>query len=412
MIMYLSVIFLAAAILLGIVFFILRSGRISQLSRKRLERGKSLASSGEDNSRQAETPTLLRSCFKGLSYILANENDKAVAEFIKVAKIDSATAEIYLAIGQLFRNSGEMERAIRVHRDILLRPNLPDAVRLQTFHEIGLDYKKAGLLDRASRTFEEILVHDPEQPAARRELSTIYEKTGEWEKALVLHRKNSQALETGQKHVIAHLETEVGKQALSNKDYDRAARYFKQALNTDPGCVDAWLHQGDLWLERQKPAQAVNDWQKAFSLEPNLVYLTVARLAKMPEPDCRTELEDFFARNQAEHGDNPYFMLAYADWLLENGELEKSADLLSRIMASRTGNSEIFTLVRKFLDLLTLPTISPEERQRLQDKTVKAFFTTQMRFEKPYRCRKCGYRLDEIAWKCPRCYSWDTIGVI
>jgi len=194
----------------------------------------------EEKRLAVDESKILRTYFRGLSYVLANETDKAVAEFVKVAQVDTTTAEIYLALGQLFRNSGEVERAIRVHRDILLRPNLPDDVRQQTFFEIGLDYKKAGFLDRACRTFEEILEHNPSDKASLDQLSAIYMSMHEWEKALSLHHEKPAS--KNEAHIIAHLTAEVAKKYNLSGDKNKAIALFKKAISLDEKCVDVWLH--------------------------------------------------------------------------------------------------------------------------------------------------------------------------
>ncbi|MBN2706250.1 MAG: tetratricopeptide repeat protein [Deltaproteobacteria bacterium] len=354
---------------------------------------------------------LLQTYFKGLSYVLANENDKAVAEFVKVAKIDSTTAEIYLALGQLFRSTGEMERAIRVHRDILLRPNLPESVRRQTFFEIGLDYRKAGLLDRASRTFEEILAREPDHAAARRELSAIYEKSADWEKALALYSLPAAA--DAAPNLIAHLETEVAKLAVRDGDQERAQRHFHRALTINPACIDAWLHQGDFFLARGRLEEALASWDQAFILNPEFIALVIRRLAQAETAAAPRLIADFFDRHRQLYLDSERFKLVYTDWLIDQGELVKAATLLEAILPARQGDAEIFGLVGKLLEELKQDNdLSPERRDNLRDLIVDGFFSNRMRFEKPYRCRQCGYRLDDIVWKCPRCASWDTVEVL
>ena len=349
---------------------------------------------------------LLRTYFKGLTYVIANETDKAVAEFVKVARIDTTTAEIYLALGQLFRNTGEMERAIRVHRDILLRPNLPEDVRRQTFFEIGLDYKRAGLLDRACRTFEEILVRDPKNHTARKELSSLYISLREWEKALSLyHSSPSTQNET---NIIAHLTTEVAKAAEVTKNRDKALKFFKQALELDDSCIDAWLHYGDFLKSEDHITEALAAWEKAFILNPDFVVLVTKRFSGLAEDERDRVEEEFFSRHLEEYGEKQKFNLAYIAWLIKSDRLSEAGKRLERVMSEKSGDAEVFSLVSNLLDKLRSSGGGDED---LYDLLVRNFFSTQLRFEKPYRCRKCGIQLDEMTWKCPRCSTWDTIAV-
>ena len=360
----------------------------------------------EENRLTTIESDLLRTYFKGLTYVLANETDKAVAEFVKVARVDTTTAEIYLALGQLFRNTGEMERAIRVHRDILLRPNLPEEVRRQTFFEIGLDYKRAGLLDRACRTFEEILVRDPKNYAARKELSSLYVSLREWEKALALHHAAPSI--QNETNIIAHLTTEVAKAAEVTKNRDKALKFFKQALELDDSCIDAWLHYGDFLKSENHVAEALAAWERAFILNPDFVTLVTNRFSGLAEDERSKIEEEFFSRHLKEFGKKKKFNLAYIAWLIKSGRLSEAGRRLERVMSEKSGDAEVFSLVSNLLIKIRL---SGEGNEDLYDLLVRNFFSTQLRFEKPYRCRKCGIKLDEMVWKCPRCSTWDTIAV-
>jgi lipopolysaccharide biosynthesis regulator YciM len=354
----------------------------------------------------ADESKLLRTYFRGLSYVIANETDKAVAEFVKVAQVNSTTAEIYLALGQLFRNSGEVERAIRVHRDILLRPNLPDDVRHQTFFEIGLDYKKAGLFDRACHAFEEIVENDPQNQAACKELSSLYVSLHEWEKALTIHQ-NFPASQS-ETSVIAHLTTEVAQTAARTGDKKKAAALFKKAIELDNLCVDAWLHYGDFLLQENQQPEALAAWEKAFLINPEFTPQVIKRLRQLPETEQDSILENFFLRHLDKFADNRKFNLAYIDWLIKSNHLEKAKSRLQDILNKTDGDSETFLLAKQLFAANQLLSTSDRE---IIDNLISEIFAAEFRFEKSYHCQKCGYKLESMVWRCPRCSSWDSVTV-
>jgi len=352
----------------------------------------------------ANESKLLRTYFRGLSYVLSNETDKAVAEFVKVAQVDTTTAEIYLALGQLFRNSGEVERAIRVHRDILLRPNLPDDVRQQTFFEIGLDYKKAGFLDRACRTFEEILAQNPSDKAALDQLSAIYVSMQEWEKALSLHHNKPAA--KNETHIIAHLTAEVAKNYDLSGDKDKAIALFKKAISLDEKCVDVWLHFGDFLIDNDRVQEALDAWEKAFLINQEFISQIVERFEKIPVAEKDALLENFFQRHLENYGGQRKFNLAYINWQINSGKIEAAEIRLKNVL--KTGaDGEAFSLARRLLQSVQ----STECNRNSFNSLVNDVFAADFSFEKRYYCHKCGFKLDRIACKCPRCSSWDSITV-
>src|SRR5690606_16055587 len=105
----------------------------------------------------SESRTLPRGYYKGLNFLLNEQPDKAIDAFIEIVKLDPETADLHFALGNLFRRRGETERAIRVHQNLLARPDLASAHQAQALFELGQDYLKAGLLDRAEETFNRLV---------------------------------------------------------------------------------------------------------------------------------------------------------------------------------------------------------------------------------------------------------------
>ncbi len=344
---------------------------------------------------------LLHSYFKGLNYVLSNDTDRAVAEFIKVAQVNSATSEIYLALGQLFRKTGEVERAIRIHRNLLLRSSLPDSTRLQTIFEIGLDYKQAGLIERARQTFEELQTEAPTFVEALEELGSIYELCREWDKAIEVQKKLAALGNQESEHVLAHLTAEMAKEAEQREEHKQALQLYRRAIEIDPGCVDAWLHLGDLQLRRGQEDEAIAAWEKGFSLNPDLTFMTVSRLAALPAPRAQASQERFFQANLERYGDNINFIAAYINFLIDQGEFASAAAWIGKVLNRHPDCAAVFKLTGKL--------VQHSGKDRDYRELLQTFFQRFQPLEKPYQCRNCGCFLEEVLWKCPKCYHWDTI---
>jgi lipopolysaccharide biosynthesis regulator YciM len=122
--------------------------------------------------------------FRGLNHLLNEEPDKAIDAFVEMLEVDSDTVETHLALGNLFRRRGEVERAIRIHQNLIARPALTREQRAQALLELGQDYMRAGLLDRAENLFRELKDTRLHVRQALKNLLVIYEKERDWQACL------------------------------------------------------------------------------------------------------------------------------------------------------------------------------------------------------------------------------------
>lgn len=178
---------------------------------------------------------------KGLNYLLNEQPDKATEVLVQMVEVDPDTVELHLALGSLFRRRGEVDRAIRVHENVMRRASLSQALRAQAGLELGRDFLKAGLLDRAEQLFTRMLTEGQHEQEVCRHLVDVYQQVGDWEKAIEIGQRLEQS-DSGDWHVrVAHYMCELGERGLAQRDFEAALRYASQALQEDPGCVRASL---------------------------------------------------------------------------------------------------------------------------------------------------------------------------
>lgn len=221
-----------------------------------------------------ESRSLPRSYFQGLNFLLNEQPDKAIDSFLEVAKVDSQTVELHFALGNLFRRRGETERAIRMHQNLIDLPDLDDRVRLQALSELGQDYLKAGLLDRAEEIFNKLLGTDFEEDA-KRNLLEIYQVEKEWLKAIEI----AQELPDVASHrEIAEYYCELAANEIMRSRPDSAREYLEVAMQENRKCVRASLLQGDILLQEGKLSEAIEAWQRIEQQDPAYLALVAQRL--------------------------------------------------------------------------------------------------------------------------------------
>ena len=226
----------------------------------------------------------------------------------------------------------------------------------------------------------------------------------EWEKALALSRNSPDS--DNENNVIAHLTTEVVKTAAQAGDRKKAQTLFQKAIDLNENCVDAWLHFGDFLVDENHIQEALAAWEKAFLINPEFTGQVISRFAKLPELEKESAVDNFFQRHLDNYGLTKEFNLAYIEWQIKSGRLKEARLRLRELLAQSSGDKKIFSLARQ---LIQSPDSSATDSEYENHDLIQALFMSDFRFEKNYHCQKCGYRLDQIVWRCPRCSTWDSV---
>lgn len=338
---------------------------------------------------------------KGLSYILSDQPEEAIEELTRAVAADTQTVEAYVALGNLFRSKGEIDRAIRIRQSIMLRPNLDADTRTQAMYDLGMDYRTAGFFERAIKTFNKVLALDPNHIGAYRQLIQIYEETSDWGKAFnALERLTAL---TGEKpgNILAHYQTEIGKIHFDQGRPAQARQAFQQALLLDPACVDAYLHLGDLYLQERKPKKVLDLWRKIADVAPEMTFLSYGRLARVySELKDLKPVEEFLIKT-AENKRDPLPRLALARLHLERQDTQGALAELRKVIELDPTLLEVHREVGRML-----------LSQDRDEEALAAYRELLANLKVPgadFQCGQCGYTSEKLRWKCPQCQGWDTM---
>jgi lipopolysaccharide biosynthesis regulator YciM len=220
-----------------------------------------------------ESRALPRSYFKGLNFLLNEQPDQAIEAFIEAARVDPETIELHFALGSLFRRRGETDRAIRVHQNLIERDGLSANQRLHALSELGQDYLKAGLLDRAEEIFLKLRSTERDEEALKN-LLEIYQQEKDWAKAIAI----AEAMPNHSDHLwqkeIAEFRCEMAANEMLHDRHDEARRLLEEALAANRKCVRATLLLGELALKIGAGETAIDHWKSIEQQNP--VYLSLA----------------------------------------------------------------------------------------------------------------------------------------
>ena len=347
-----------------------------------------------------ESRALPNSYFRGLNFLLNEQPDKAIEAFLEVVKLEPETIDLHFALGGLFRRRGELDRAIRMHEHLLEREGLAEEQRLRAMSELGQDYLKAGLLDRAEQVFTRLL-DTPQHGQARTYLLEIYVQEKDWLKAIdaahVLEKDTSKPLNAE----IAHFFCELALLESARNAPDKAAAYLEQALATNRLSVRANLMAGDLDAAAGRHEDAIADWRLIEAQSGAHMALVVERvLGSFRQMDRLEAGVQWLRALYARQASSDVFSALYLAVSECEGPL--AARQLAREELRR--NPSLRTLDR--LLEAELVNAEPDARELLQvEKSLVSVHSQRMM---RYQCGSCGFKAKQFFWRCPACGRWDS----
>lgn len=346
---------------------------------------------------------LSREYVVGLNYLLNEQPDKAVDIFIKLLEVDSETVETHLALGSLFRRRGEVDRAIRIHQNLIARPQLSVLDRKEALMALGQDYMSAGLFDRAERIFLEVIeLAGLRETQSLHGLLAIYQQEKAWESALDIVKKLE--LSTGQSmHVqAAHYCCEIAEQSLKANAVEKAAHSIKQALNIDQMSVRASLMQADLERKAGRYKHAVRALRRVLQQDPEFLGEIIEPLVFCyRQLDASDDCVAFLLETLKEHP-RASTIFVIAEELRRQKGIDSAIDFVSEQLS-------LYPSIRGLNQLICwhLETAYGKVRDKLQ---MLYDITSKFLANKPiYRCSQCGFGGKHLHWHCPSCKQWGTM---
>lgn len=344
-----------------------------------------------------ESRALPRSYFQGLNFLLNEQPDKAIDAFLEAVKVDPQTIELHFALGSLFRRRGETERAIRMHQSLIEREDLGEDLRLQAMSELGQDFLKVGLLDRAEEVFNK-LVDTPLREEAKRYLLEIFQLEKDWLRAIEIAR---QLPDLASRRDVAEYYCELAASEIMHSRPDSAREYLNSAMDQNRKCVRASLLEGDLLLQESQTEKAIGAWVRIEQQDPTYLALVAQRLLdayrRLGKKDEGTALLRGFLEHYPSLDllDVVYQLVLEVDgseaaYRLVRDELQRNPSLLGleKLMSAR------------------LPLVAPETRPDVElARNIVQGYTRRLA---RYRCDNCGFKARQHYWRCPACGGWET----
>ncbi len=352
----------------------------------------------QDRDRRRLTPDY----FRGLHYLLNDQPDRAIEVFIKVLEIDEETAETQLALGNLYRRRGEVDRAIRLHQNLVARPALTDDLRQEAHLELAQDYLSAGVLDRAEEIYRELAGAKVHRVQALRHLLDIYEQEKDWGQARSTARELAEATGTEQGAVISQYLCEGALQVLTRGRKDEALKLLRAAREAHPACARASLHEGDILSSRGSFDLALAAYRRIEDQDADYLPEVIGRIRRCFDNLGRPEAARGYLERVLDRYGGMTVMLALAEMIREERGNSSAIHFMLDVLAKRP-------TVRGFNRLLDFASDSSSADVPDHLEVMKGLLAQLMNDRPVYQCRHCGFAARSLHWQCPGCKHWNTI---
>jgi lipopolysaccharide biosynthesis regulator YciM len=335
-----------------------------------------------------------------LHLVLAGDLSGAELALAEAAKVDSSSADVYMALANLYRARGEVGRAIQIHQNVLLRPDLDEHLRREALLGLALDFRAGGFLKRSQASFEELLEVDPGNQQALVEIERIRIETGDWEEAIRIRRRIG-GRDPDTSRVLAHLWTGHGRGLLAGGDKAGARKAFKRALSHDASCAEAYVELAEDRMREGKPKKAIGLWLRALPLHDALARVLYPRLhAAFEASNDVAGFERLLLERTEQNPEELEARIWIARAIIAQGRIDEGLArlrwVLDRAPAFLPAYAEIgATLLRERRDI----------------EAVKTFeeLLGHLPFERVVlRCADCGTQDNDLHWRCPQCGAWDS----
>ena len=348
-----------------------------------------------------ESRALPRSYFKGLNFLLSEQPDKAIEAFIEVVKVDPATVDLHFALGNLFRRRGEFDRAIRMHQNLIERADLGAEQRANALFELGLDYLRAGILDRAEEVFGR-LGDGPHAAQARGSLLEIYQAEKDWGKAIAMARRIETDTGESRSRDIAQFLCELAAGEATHSRPEEARARLEEALEVHRKCVRANAQLGDLERAAGRAERAIECWKRIEQQNPAFLALVAQRLVEAHRDAGRLEEGLTLLTGYLEQYPSLDLLDAVFQYTLE----AKGAQAAYRMVRDELRRNPTLLGLDRLIEAQIVGDAHPERRRDLE--LVKNLVHSHTRKLARYRCENCGFKARQFHWRCPGCGGWET----
>jgi lipopolysaccharide biosynthesis regulator YciM len=339
---------------------------------------------------------------QGIDFLLSEQPDKAIDAFARLLQADGGAVETHFALANLFRRRGEVERAIRIHHQLMEQTSLGRDQRDLAALELGMDYMRCGLLDRAEALFKQLASVDSFRERALTHLIEIYEQEQDWERAIASATELQNRCGKVTNTLTAQYMCERAEQLLAQKDFKAAEELLRQTAKADPSCVRVSLIEGRLAQQRGNYDRALSAYLNVEMQDAEFVVAVLPMMRECYQALGRMDEFQHYLVTISRRNSGDVAGLMLSELIAASDGTQVAVDFLSDLLCKHPSITGLDQLLG-YLQALNDPSLD-RHLMRLRDVT-----SSMVRAKSAYLCKSCGFESNSLYWQCPSCKHWASI---
>ena len=338
---------------------------------------------------------------KALNYLIIGEKNKALEKLREAVRLDTSNIDAYIKIGDILREQGSADRAIKIHRGLTIRRELTSGQKITILERLIKDYQVAEKYDRAIQAGQKLLEITNHDAWAQEIMLRLHEGAGDWEKAFVTLKKIQKAKGQKDSQLLALYKVESGLRLIEEEKERDGRIKFREAIKLDKKCPPAYLYLSDSYIRENRYKDALTELERFCTQVPQLSYLGFARIKEILfHEGLFGEVENVFETLLQKNPGIESIRFSLADIYERKGEIDQAIDLCHEALEQNPESQHAKKYLAKFL----------AQKGKNEEALQYALDLVEILMDKKeqFVCKKCGFVSTEPKWRCPQCHEWNT----
>ena len=302
---------------------------------------------------------------EALNMLVRGDSQNAIRLLRDVVKQDTNHLDAYLQLGDILRDEGNSQNAIKIHQSLTVRPGLDDKLQIQIHQSLAKDYLSLNEISLAKKEAEMILNIDKKEFWATEFLLDLAEKSHDWAQAAHLIK----TLDSNNSDItrLARFKVYEGMGKFENDDRKGAEQCFNKAIEIAPNFGLPHLYLGNLFSENRNLVKALEHWEQYALLDlknGSSIYSKIE--SALFDLGRFSEVEKFYQRALKNNPRNLDALAKIANVLEEKGERQKALDLVEDALSQHQDSIKLRLIKLK----LSIQYSSPPQLSQQIDKMI------------------------------------------